>query len=183
MKRLLYILILMTLTIPAAAQEFEKPKLLSKAHWGFGGGITVSSLPVASSEFKMPMTQLYYDYAFGNGIGSGSGIFTPGLSVGVYGLNGFVPVPEVELLGLINEGEDLSLRLGLGGFYDILIGGHSGVSLKLGVVLNQEYQFDIISVPKGNPPVKPYSELIDGGPEKITTPYFGILFSWRYATK
>jgi hypothetical protein len=183
MKRLLHILILMTLTISSFAQDFEKPKLLSKAHWGFGGGITVSSLPVASSEFKMPMTQLYYDYAFGSSIASGNGIFRPGLSVGLYGLNGFVPIPEAELLALINEEEDLSLRLGLGGFYDILIGGHSGISLKLGVIINKEYQFDIISVPKGNPPVKPYSELVDGGPEDIKTPYFGILFSWRYATK
>lgn len=180
MKRILYILFFALTSNLITAQEFEKPKLLNRSVWGFGAGLTVGSLPVATSDFKMPITTLFYDYTLTNVNSFWNGFVKPGFSVGLYGLNGFVPIPETELYAMVNEGEDLSLRLGVGGFYDILIGGHSGLTLKAGVVINQDYQVDIISVPSAKQPVKPYSEIVDGGPENIKTPYFGLVFSWRF---
>ena len=181
MKRILYMLFFALTSNLLTAQVFEKPKLLNRSVWGFGAGLTVGSLPVATSDFKMPITTLFYDYTLTNVNSFWNGFVKPGFSVGLYGLNGFVPIPETELYAMVNDSEDLSLRLGVGGFYDILIGGHSGLTLKAGVVVNQDYQIDIISVPTAKQPVKPYSEIVDGGPENIKTPYFGLVFSWRFA--
>lgn len=180
MKKIILLFSLAFTSFILHAQEFEKPKLINKSYWGFGGGLTISSLPVATSEFKMPLTTLYYDYTLSNVQGMFGGFIKPGFSVGLYGLNGFVPVPEAEIYMMVNDDEDLSLRLAAGGFYDVLIGGHSGVSLKFSVIVNREYSVDFLSVPSAKPPVKPYSELVDGGPKEIKTPYFGLMFTWRF---
>ncbi|NUQ81473.1 MAG: hypothetical protein HUU10_07680 [Bacteroidetes bacterium] len=178
MKTLLSLsLILATSTLFAQEPTPSETLLLKKSRWVWGAGLAVSSLPVADADFKMVLSDLHYEYVFTEMkpiLG-----MKPGLNVGVIGLNGFIPLPMMELTGTINYGEGLAGRFGVGGFYDVLIAGHSGLTLKAGVLFDDKYEFAVMSVPVGGQPVKPYSEFIENGPDIVKLPYFALMITFR----
>jgi hypothetical protein len=74
----------------------------------------------------------------------------------------------------------------VGGYYDMILGGHAGMLMKTGIILNKYVQFDVLLIPFGTQPTISYQELITTGKKVeydgtngLKFPVFGALLSIR----
>jgi hypothetical protein len=144
--------------------------------WLIGGGAMVNRLPLSASEFTLPMLYFAYESIYKKAMGP----FDFSWSIGFYDL-----MPEIEAAVFLPM-KPFDLRISVGGYYDFIIGGHAGMLLKTGIVLNKYAQFDLLFVPFGTQPTISYSELLKtgnkvdyDGTNGLKFPLFGALVSIR----
>lgn len=158
-------------------------------HFGLGAGMAFTNVPFSMSKLKLPLTYLYYDRQFTDPTSP----VRASVELGMYGFEGIVPVPELgSNLYLGSEESLIQGKIGIGGFYDIAVGGHAGVTVKGGVILANRFDFSLFVVPLGRDSKRSYLEVIgaeskaeaqDGYAKEghfVQMPYFGFLITMRH---
>ncbi len=154
--------------------------------WGVGG--VVNHLPLPMSTFNVPLQYACYQHTFGE---NPEAPVKVSVSPGLYGFFGFLPVPSLES-SIIYDPGPVGARLGVGAFYDLLVGGHWGMTAKLGTIINRKYELGLIVIPVGEEhPKVVYEEMWNIGQlrenkqdpvtgewdQEIEFPYYGLLLS------
>lgn len=144
--------------------------------WLIGAGAMVNRLPLSASEFTLPLIYFAYESIYKKMMGP----FDFSWCIGLYDL-----IPEIEF-AVIMPMKPFDFRVSVGGYYDFIIGGHAGMLLKTGIILNKYVQFDLMFVPIGSQPTISYSELLEtgnkvdyDGTNGLKFPIFGALLSIR----
>ena len=162
----------------------------SNSHWGTGVGLVVSEFPISMSKLTIGLSQVYYEYQFTDPTNK----VRTSLEGGLYGFYMLLPVPEVAAnMYFGSEESDVQGKLGVGGFYDISVGGHAGIMAKAGAVIKNKFDLTFFVVPTGLDAKRSYGEFmqmeskeraeqnyIRNGDQYVIMPYYGMLFSIRY---
>jgi hypothetical protein len=116
----------------------------SQNHTTYGIGLAVDNIPVSMASLVIPLSCVSYEHQFANPKNKLRG----GVELGAYGFYFVLPIPEVGTNMYIG-GEDQAVqgKIGLTGFYDLFVGGHGGLGVKAGIILNNRFDFDILIVP------------------------------------
>jgi hypothetical protein len=160
----------------------------SNAHFGWGVGMAFTKIPFLMSNMKLPLSNFYYDRQFTDP----SRFIRASAEIGLYGFTMILPVPEIgSNLYIGGESSPVQAKIGLGGFYDIAVGGHAGVMVKLGAILANRFDLTLFVVPEGTDSKRSYQEFL-GLESKATAdkfyadnnvhvkmPYFGFMFTIR----
>jgi hypothetical protein len=188
MKRIavLFSLIALVATRSSVASLSLDP---SNAHFGWGVGMAFSKIPFLMSNLKLPLSNFYYDRQFTDPNNS----IRASAELGLYGFSGIIPVPEIgSNLYIGGEKSPIQGKIGLGGFYDIAVGGHAGIMAKLGAILANRFDLSVFVVPTGTDSKQSYQEFL-GLESKasadayyaqtghhVAMPYFGFMFTIRH---
>ncbi|PKL92034.1 MAG: hypothetical protein CVV21_04615 [Candidatus Goldiibacteriota bacterium HGW-Goldbacteria-1] len=163
--------------VPSWERDIYAEKEDKTGFWVIGAGGAVNSLPLASSKFTLPLIYVAYEGVNKKALG----IFDASWSFGLYDF-----MPEAEI-ALILPVKPIDFRLSVGAYYDIIIGGHAGVLVKAGAILNKTYSFDLMVIPIGTQPSVSYSESLsqqkiveNDGNHGLEFPVFGVLTSIRF---
>ncbi len=162
----------------------------SSGHFATGLGAVVSDLPVASADFKVPVGTVYYERHFMNPT---SPIHTSA-ELGLFCFYGLLPFPELSAnLYIGGEDRDVQGKIGLGGFYDLAVGGHAGLMGKIGTVFKNRFDVSLFFVPIGNDATQSYGEFFgfespdeaseayaNNNNQHVVMPYYGFMFTVRY---
>lgn len=169
---------------PATSQPREVKLGTPKSYWGFGLGYVFTEIPISQSEFTVFMSELYYSYYLSDPNAS----MRTALTLGAYGFALILPVPQVSaefFLGAPTQ--DIQGKLGVGGFYDISVGGHAGMSLELGARLKDKVDVSFFIVPTGVDSKRDYLDFLglrdeDDKPTKpyVIMPYFGLFLTFKF---
>ncbi|HPI02285.1 MAG TPA: hypothetical protein PLB12_00075 [Candidatus Goldiibacteriota bacterium] len=164
-------------TVPSWERDVYAEKENKTGFWVLGAGGAVNSLPLASSKFTLPLIYLAYEGVNKKSLGN----FDTSWSFGLYDF-----MPEAEF-AVIMPVKPLDFRLSVGAYYDIIIGGHAGMLVKAGAILNKTYSFDVMVIPIGTQPSVSYSESLsqqkiveNDGKHGLEFPVFGVLASIRF---
>jgi hypothetical protein len=163
----------------------------AKNHTMFGVGLCVDQIPVSMASLTIPLSYYAYERQFADPTRNVRG----GLEIGVFGFYGILPIPEVGTNFYIG-GEDRTFqaKIGCNGFYDLFVGGHGGLAIKTGLIVNNRFDFEIMVVPPGlaTPGKRSYQEALgleskekaqayyDAHGYYVKTPYFGLLIGLRF---
>jgi hypothetical protein len=163
----------------------------SKNHTMFGVGLCVDQIPVSMASLTIPLSYFAYERQFAEP----TNLLRGGVEVGVFGFYGILPIPEIGTNFYIG-GEDRTFqaKIGCNGFYDLFVGGHGGLAVKTGLLVNNRFDFDIMVVPPGlsTDSRRSYQEALGlESKEKadayyaehhyhVKTPYFGLLIGIRF---
>lgn len=144
--------------------------------WILGGGAAVNKLPVSASEYTLPLVFFAYESIQKKAIGD----LDFSWSIGFYDL-----MPEIEA-AVTMPLKPFDLRVSAGAYYDFIIGGHAGLLLKFGVIMNKYLGVDVLFIPIGTQPEVSYSEslkqgriVLNDGEHGLDFPLFGLLLSVR----
>ena len=144
--------------------------------WLIGAGAMVNRLPLSASDYTLPMFYFAYESIYKKMINP----FDFSWSIGFYDL-----MPEIEF-AVIMPMKPFDFRLSVGGYYDLIFGGHAGMLVKTGIILNKCVQFDVLLIPFGTQPTVSYSEslkqgriVLNDGNHGLKFPVFGALISMR----
>lgn len=151
----------------------------SDVHRGVGIGMVINNLPVAISKMKLPLSYFFWEKQFTDP----THFFHSGIEIGVHGIYALSPVPEVGAnLYLGSEEGDIQGKLGLGAVYDIIIGGHAGLTAKAGIIYKNRFDFSFILVPTGTDAKQSYYDVfgVGEGSNEVDMPYGGFMFTIRY---
>lgn len=164
----------------------------SNRHLNIGFGLVTSDIPVMESDLRIILSALYYDFSFM----APSKMVRTSIEIGMYGYYGILPIPEIGAnLYIGSEDRNIQAKIGVGGFYDIFVGGHGGMALKPGIIIKNRFDISFMIVPLGTDSKEPYPEILgfesssdeyddDGnvikkdGPNVIM-PYYGMMFTVR----
>jgi hypothetical protein len=145
--------------------------------WILGAGAAVDKLPIAASKYTLPMVFFAYESIHKKALGE----LDFSWSFGLYDL-----MPEFELAVIIPV-KPFDFRVSVGGYYDFWLGGHGGLLVKAGVILNKTVGLDIMLIPYGTQPSVSYSETLNkgyvvenDGDHGLEFPLFGVLLSTRF---
>jgi hypothetical protein len=164
-------------------------KLPSNKHLNIGLGLITSDFPVSQARSRFFISTFNYEYCFMNPTDR----FRTSIELGLYGFNALLPVP---LLGadlyLGSEENDIQVKVGLNGFYDLSVGGHAGLMVKPGVVVNNRFDIALFMVPVGTDATRSYKEFLKmetsqeaeknymkNGNRFVVLPYYGVMFTIR----
>jgi hypothetical protein len=163
----------------------------NKNHTMFGVGLCVDKIPVSMASLTIPLSYYAYERQFAEPTRNLRG----GLEIGVFGFYGILPIPEVGTNFYIGgEDQTFQAKIGCNGFYDLFVGGHGGLAIKTGLIVNNRFDFDIMVVPPGlaTDSRRSYQEAL-GLESKakadeyynthhyhVKTPYFGLLIGLRF---
>jgi hypothetical protein len=168
-----------------------------QSFWGGGLGLVFTSIPISESDFTVLMSELHYSQYLGDPNAS----MRTAASLGLFGFALILPVPKISMeMYLGKPTQDVQGKVGVGGFYDIAVGGHAGVSAEVGVRLKNRIDATIYVVPAGIDSKRDYLEFMgirnktddndgsqdgDGIPDyketpHVKMPYFGFFLSVNY---
>ena len=160
--------------LPAAAQLGDEPPVKAAAeasrpaaadtvatspqnYWGFGFGYVFNKIPISLSTFNVPISDLWYSHIFGNPDEKTRIAGT----LGFYGFQLLLPVPKASVDFYVGKPtEDIQYKAGVGGFYDVSVGGHGGLMGEFGVVLKNRVDISFMAVPLGTDSKRSYSEFM-----------------------
>lgn len=174
----------------ASAEASGNPGSARQNYWGFGFGYVFNKIPISMSTFDVLLSNLWYSHVFGD----------PGETTriaGTLGLTGFqllLPVPKASLdMYFGKPTDDIQFKGGVGGFYDITVGGHGGLTGELGVVLKNRVDISFLFVPVGTDSKRSYGEFmgleteeeaerdrVERGGRYVDLPYYGINVGLRF---
>jgi hypothetical protein len=168
---------------PAAAAVPAVPPL-PRSFWGWGIGYVFTEVPISQSEFSVFMSQLYYSYY----LSDPSESMRTALSMGLYGFALVLPVPKVSAeFYLGKSSQEIQGKFGVGGFYDIAVGGHAGISGEMGIRIKDKVDFSFFVVPTGIDSKRDYLDFMGLRDEDeivkkpyVIFPYFGLFVSFKY---
>ncbi len=160
-----------------------------KSFWGWNVGGVFTEVPISQavdSGFAVLMAQIYYSYYLSNP----QETFRTAVSLGVYGFQIVLPVPEVSIDLLAgNPNSELQFKGSIGTFYDITVGGHGGVFLGAGVLLKNRFNVSFFIVPFGKDAERDYLEFVGARDVAkpcleenpcVDIPYFGLFVGFQY---
>ncbi len=178
------------LIVVSAFSSEAKMGRTSRKHLYFGAGMVVDDLPIAVADMKLPITNFAYDYSFMDPEKK----LRTSIEIGLYGFYGILPVPELGANVYIgSETNDIQGKIGLGGFYDISVGGHAGFAIKPGIIIKNRFEISLLCVPVGSDAKQSYKEFFgfetaeeadataaknDG--KNVVMPYYGFLLGLRF---
>lgn len=155
--------------------------------WGFG--MAFSKVPFSMSRLKLPLSYVCYDYQFMEPVNP----VRVSASMGLYGFEGVVPVPELGTnLYFGSEERTFQGKIGLNGFWDIAVGGHAGLGVKGGLIIKNRFDITLFAVPTGKDSKRSYLEVLGTQTKTqaydeyqehgkhVDMPYFGFLFTLRH---
>jgi hypothetical protein len=160
--------------LPAAAQAEDaggtahpasaagQPESDSAAHsqqnyWGFGFGYVFNKIPISLSTFNVPISDLWYSHIFGD---PDERTRIAG-TLGIYGFQILLPVPKASVdLYYGRPTDDIQYKGGVGGFYDVTVGGHGGLMGEIGLVLKNRVDVSFMAVPLGTDSKRSYGEFM-----------------------
>ena len=159
-------------------------------YWGFGFGYVFNKIPVSMSTFNVAISDLWYSHIFGD---PNEKIRMAG-TLGFYGFAIALPVPKVSCdLYYGKPTEDLQFKTGVGGFYDVAVGGHGGLFGDVGVVVKNRVDLTFMAVPFGSDSKRSYSEFLGTetkaeaeetkkalGGHYAQLPYYGVKVGLRF---
>src|SRR4051812_48688995 len=126
-----------------------------QSYWGFGMGYVFNKVPISLSTFNVFLSDLWYTHIFGDPMDKTRIAGT----LGFYGFEMILPVPKASVDFYVGKPtEDIQFKAGIGGFYDIAVGGHAGVDGEIGVVLKNRVDISFMAVPLGTDSKRSYSE-------------------------
>lgn len=186
----LLIVAAMLITMSSVLSSEAKMGRVSRKHLYFGAGMVVDDLPVAVADMKLPITNFAYDYSF---MDPEKKIRTS-IELGLYGFYGILPVPEVGAnVYFGSETNDIQGKIGIGGFYDISVGGHAGFAIKPGIIIKNIFEISLLCVPVGSDAKQSYKEFFGfesseeadmtaakNGGKNVVMPYYGFLLGLRF---
>jgi hypothetical protein len=172
----------------ARAGEFKGDA--KQSYWGFGAGYVFNKVPISMSTFDVFMGNLWYSHIFGD---PNDNTRLAG-TLGLYGFQMLLPVPRAGLDFYVGRpSQDIQFKGGLGGFYDVAVGGHGGVSGEIGVVIKNRIDVSFMAVPFGTDSKRSYAEFmglkskeearqdyVDAGDRWVEMPYFGTFVGLRF---
>ena len=173
-----------TKTEPVAKSEITKSIELNRTFLDWGVGYVFDQIPISQSNFKILMSEIDYGYWLSDPNES----MRMAASVGLYGFALILPVPKVSAAMYFGKPtNDLQAKIGVGGFYDITVGGHAGVNTELGVLIKNKVDISMVIVPTGLDSKRDYIDFIglrkDGevaSKPYVVFPYFGIFVKLHY---
>lgn len=159
-------------------------------YWGVGFGYVFNKVPISMSTFDVFMANLWYSRVFGD---PGEDIRMAG-TLGLYGFQVLLPVPRASLdLYVGKPTQTLQFKGGIGGFYDVAVGGHGGISGELGVVVKNRVDISFLAVPLGTDSKRSYAEFMGikseeearrdyekAGDRWVEMPYYGLFVGLRF---
>lgn len=185
MKKVIVLFTLALLTLPTIAED-QTP---DRSYWGWNLGGVVTELPVSQaikSGFAVFMADVYYSRY----LTSPTDNFRVASTLGLYGFNFIIPVPRIGLDVLVGKPSDeIQFKANIGGHYDLILGGHAGLSVGLGVVLNNRFDIGFQVVPIGIDSKRDYLYMAGQRNEEldctdkdpcVETPYFGLFVGMHY---
>jgi hypothetical protein len=171
----------------AAAEDGAKPQ---QNYWGFGFGYVFNKIPISLSTFNVAISDLWYSHIFGD---PAEKVRVAG-TLGFYGFAIALPVPRVACdLYYGKPTDDIQVKGGVGGFYDIAVGGHGGVVGEVGIVVKNRVDLTFMAVPLGSDSKRSYSEFLgletkeearqdyeDMHHHYVELPYYGVKVGLRF---
>ena len=171
----------------AAAEDTAKAQ---QNYWGFGFGYVFNKIPISLSTFNVAISDLWYSHIFGD---PSEKVRIAG-TLGFYGFAIALPVPRVSCdLYFGKPTEDIQFRGGVGGFYDVAVGGHGGVAGEVGLVIKNRVDLAFMAVPLGTDSKRSYSEFLgfqtkaeakqdyeDMHHHYVELPYYGVKVGLRF---
>lgn len=159
------------------------------SYWGLGMGYVFNKMPISLSTFNVVLSNLWYSHVFS----PPTERFRVAGTVGFYGFQVLLPVPRVAAdFYLGSPSQDIQFKGGVGGFYDIAVGGHGGISLEAGAVLKNRVEITFMTVPTGTDSERSYAEFAglktqeeadldykEAGNQWVEMPYFGLMVGLR----
>jgi len=89
-------------------------------------------------------------------------------------------------------GSDIKAKLGVGGFYDLWVGGHAGLIIKPGVVFADRFETTFLIVPTGSDSERSYGEALgletkeeadefyEKHGQRVMMPYYGLMLTVKF---
>lgn len=159
-------------------------------YWGVGLGYVFNKVPVSLSTFNVFMSNLWYSHVFGDPADQTRIAAT----LGLYGFQLLLPVPRASVdFYLGKPSQTVQFKGGIGGFYDVAVGGHAGVNGEVGVVLKNRVDISFMAVPFGKDSERSYAEFMglkskeealedykDADNQWVEMPYYGIFVGLRF---
>jgi hypothetical protein len=159
-------------------------------YWGVGFGYVFNKVPISMSTFDVFMANLWYSRIFGD---PNEDVRMAG-TLGLYGFQVLLPVPRASLdLYVGKPTQTLQFKGGIGGFYDVAVGGHGGISGELGVVVKNRVDISFLAVPLGTDSKRSYAEFMGlkseeearedyekAGDRWVEMPYYGLFVGLRF---
>ena len=159
-------------------------------YWGVGLGYVFNKVPISLSTFNVFMSDLWYSHIFGD---PNADTRIAG-TLGLYGFQLLLPVPRAGVDFYVGKpAQTVQFKGGIGGFYDIAVGGHAGVSGNLGVVLKNRVDVTFLAVPFGKDSERSYAEFmglksqeeadrdyVKAHNQWVEMPYYGIFVGLRF---
>lgn len=169
------------------------PRLAAEAkqdYWGVGLGYVFNKVPISMSTFDVFMSNLWYSHVFGD---PNDNTRIAG-TLGLYGFQLLLPVPRASMDFYVGRpSQTIQFKGGIGGFYDVAVGGHGGVNGELGVVIKNRVDVSFMAVPFGTDSKRSYAEFMgiksqeeadkdykDAGNRWVEMPYFGMFVGLRF---
>lgn len=160
----------------------------TKTFWGAGLGLVFNSIPISNAKFSSPISHLYYSWY----VTDPNDAFRTAVSMGVYGFGVVLPVPKLSAEAYLGSPlNDIQGKVGVGGFYDLVVGGHGGLAIEAGVRIRNRFDISFVTVPTGSDSKRDYREFMgiidettdedkNGKPDAdetphVVLPYYGVL--------
>jgi hypothetical protein len=158
--------------------EYKKGYRKNKFIGGLGG--VANEFPILNSDFKFFLANVAWEYFYSD---FQRGIYKYSMEVGLNLMNFFLPSPYLQV-NFYAGSYPFYAKLGLGALGEVFIGGHFGALGRLGIEVDNTYEFTFLMVFTGTQPNVSYTNLdarIDD-PEysPIAFPYFGAVFVYKY---
>lgn len=174
---------------PAAAAAPDTAQA-QQNYWGFGFGYVFNKIPISLSTFNVAISDLWYSHIFGD---PSEKVRMAG-TLGFYGFAIALPVPRVACdLYYGKPTDDIQFKGGVGGFYDVAVGGHGGIVGEAGIVLKNRVDLGFMFVPVGTDSKRSYSEFLgletkdearqdyeDMHHHYVELPYYGVKVGLRF---
>jgi hypothetical protein len=172
--------------LPAAPEPRAPAGPNDRSFWGWGLGFVFTDIPISQSKFTVAMSELYYSRY----LTDPNDFLRTAASLGVYGFALALPVPKVSVEMYVGEPtQDIQGKVGVGGFYDIAVGGHGGLACELGIRIKNRVDVSLFAVPAGVDSKRDYLAFMgirdENDPKAlekphVLMPYFGLFLSFNY---
>jgi hypothetical protein len=152
-----------------------------------GAGCIVDKFPIADAAFAKGVIRIGYEHYFMN-VRRGPIKWSP--EVGLNLLNWYLPTPYACANFYLGKYPFYG-KVGLGAYYEFVLGGHAAMFLNLGCELNQIIEVSYMLIPFGSQPRRSYNAYNGEYLKKddpnfskvdIDFPYMGVFLNWKIPT-
>ena len=150
-----------------------------RSYFDFGLGGVSDSFPIANARYRFVLAKASWERFW---TPYQRGYWKVSTDAGLYLMNGFAPVPFFQA-NLYAGAYPYYFKLGVGGHAEVILGGHVGAYVLLGIEFLQTLDFSVMIVPIGSQPGISYTDLKsrpgDPGYWEIVFPYAGVMISYK----
>jgi len=162
----------------AEYQEYKKGYRKNKLIGGLGG--VANDFPILNADFRFLMATVAWEYFYSD---YQRGLYKYSMEVGLNLMNFFLPSPYLQV-NFYSGGYPFYAKFALGALGEVFIGGHFGILGRVGIEVDNTYEFTLLMVFYGSQPNVSYTDLEtredEAGYKPISFPYFGAVFVYKY---